>query len=307
MKSCFAFSILLVLISFTSANAQSDTLKSNLLVITLTDKTEYVGKIESSESKFLNIITHENQKVRIPKELIKDVVGLEDSDFARRERTALKMKNEVKDTVARPNYTDASLSRLIIFPTARPLKPGQGYIQLNELFFPFAAIGIGNFLTLGGGISILPTIQRQIVYLSPKITPLHSENLDLAAGVFYMTTTDFKDIGFQNGVGIAYTMTTLGDKDKNISVGLGWGFSGKYFSKKPIIILGGDIKIGRNLKLIAETWTPLGTNFILGMVGFRVIGKHITGDVAAVRPFGKDLSGGSFFPWFSLTYNFGYE
>ncbi len=307
MKSYFTLNILLALIFFTSVNAQVDTLKSNLLVITLTDQTEYVGRIESSEPKFLNVITRENQKVKIPKDQIKDVVGYEDSDFARRERAALKMKNVMKDTIVRPNYTDASLSRLIIFPTARPMKPGQGYIQLNELFFPFAAIGIGSFLTLGGGISIMPTLQKQLFYLSPKITPLPSENLDLAAGVFYMSLTDFSKIGFKDGVGIAYTMTTLGDKNKNISIGLGWGFSGEYFSEKPIMILGGDIKIGRNLKLIAETWTPFGTNFILGMAGFRVIGKHITGDVAAIRPLGKHMSGGSFLPWFSLTYNFGYE
>ncbi|MFA7228941.1 MAG: hypothetical protein WC061_07895 [Melioribacteraceae bacterium] len=306
MKPFFIPAILILLLFFSSAAAQCDTLNFPLLVITLTDKTEYAGRIESSESKFLNFITRENQKIKILKSRIKDVVSYEDSDLARREKEAIRMKTEKRDTVLLPEYTDAGLNRMIIFPTARPLKPWQGYVQLNELFFPFAAVGIGTFLTVGGGISILPSLQKQLVYLSPKITPLHSDNLALAAGVFYMTSTDFNRAGFNDGVGILYSMTTLGDKEKNISVGLGWGFSGEHYSDKPVLILGGDIKIGRSLKLIAETWTPIGSKFMLGMIGFRVIGKHITGDAALISAFAPDSNAG-LIPWFSLTYNFGYE
>ncbi|PKL83788.1 MAG: hypothetical protein CVV24_03040 [Ignavibacteriae bacterium HGW-Ignavibacteriae-3] len=306
MKLYLTFIICLITI-FSTVIAQEDTLKASLLVFSLIDQTEYVGKIESSESNFLNIITRENQKVRIAKEKIKEVVKYEDSDLSRREKEAIEMKGAVKDSITHKEYTDANLNRMIIFPTARPMKPGQGYIQLNELFFPYAAIGIGKFLTLGGGISIVPTFQKQVIYFSPKVTPLHSENLDLAAGVFYMTMTDFSNIGFKDGVGIAYSMTTLGDPNKNISIGFGWGFSGDNFSKKPVLILGGDIKIGRNLKLLAETWTPLGTNFMLGMVGFRVIGKYVSGDAVIIRPFSSHSGGSSIVPWFSLTYNFGYD
>jgi hypothetical protein len=284
--------------------SQVDTTKSQLLVITLSDGSEHVGRIESAESKFLNFLTRENKIIRISKGEIKDVVAYEDSRLARKEKAAL-IKETGQDTIVRPIYTDANLNRMIIFPTARPMKPWQWYIQLNELFFPFAAVGIGNFLTLGGGISLLPGAHEQIIYLSPKITPLHSENLDLAAGVFFMTST-YK-VGFPEGLGVAYTMATIGEKEKSFTIGLGWGFWGENFSNKPILILGGDIKIGRNLKLIAETWTPFIEGSTLGIIGFRIIGKHISGDFVAMRPFGQNTRGGPFFPWFNLTYNFGYE
>lgn len=289
--------------------SQVDTTKFPLLVITLSDGSEHVGRIESAESKFLNFLTRVNKIIRISKGEIKDVVAYEDSRLARKEKAALRIKETGQDTIVRFIYTDANLNRMIIFPTARPMKPWQWYIQLNELFFPFAAVGIGNFLTLGGGISLLPGEQEQIVYLSPKITPLHSENLDLATGVFFMTSTNFNkdDFGFLEGLGIAYTMATIGEKEKSLTVGLGWGFSGDNYSDKPILILGGDIKIGRNLKLIAETWTPFIEGSTLGIIGFRIIGKHISGDFVVMRPFGQNTRGGSFVPWFNLTYNFGYE
>jgi hypothetical protein len=305
MKFFFICTILSLIIFNSELLSQVDTTKSTLLVITLSDGSEHVGQIESAESKFLNFLTRENKIIRISKSEIKDVVAYEDSRLAREEKAALRMKETGQDTIVRPEYTDANLNRMIIFPTARPMKPWQWYIQLNELFFPFAAVGIGNFLTLGGGISLLPTMPEQIIYLSPKITPLHSENLSLAAGVFFVTSTHKVEI--TEGMGVAYTMATIGDKERSFSVGLGWGFSGENFSNKPIVILGGDIKIGRNLKLIAETWTPFIEGSILGIIGFRIIGKHISGDFVVMRPFGQNTRGGSFVPWFNLTYNFGYE
>lgn len=288
--------------------SQTDTTKFPLLVITLFDNTEYVGRITSAESKFLNFTTRENNSVRIFKDQIKEVIGYEDSRLAKKEKEALKMKDAPKDTIVLPEYTDANLNRLVVFPTARPMKPWQWYIQLNELFFPFAAVGIGNFLTIGGGMSLLPGAREQMVYLSPKVTPIHSENLDLAAGVFYMTSTHFNNdnYGFPEGLGVVYTMTTVGDKSKSLTVGLGWGFSGERFTDKPLLVLGGDIKIGRNLKLIAETWTPFSTNYVLGMIGFRLVGKHVSGDFVMIRPLVQNTKA-TFLPWFNLTYNFRYE
>lgn len=304
----FFFSLYLFLAVCSSLYSQVDTTKSTLLVITLIDNTEYAGRITSTESKFLNFITRENLTVRIPKDQIQEVVNFEDSRLARKEKDALKMKETVVDTIIHPIYTDANLNRMIILPTARPMKPWHWYVQLNELFLPFAAVGVGNFLTVGGGVSLLPGAKEQMVYFSPKITPLHSKNLSLAAGVFYMTSTHFNNdgFGFPEGLGVAYTMATIGDDDKSLTAGLGWGFSGEHFTNKPIVILGGDIKIGRNLKLIAETWSPSSTNYIMGMFGFRIIGKHMSGDAAIIKPFGRNTKD-AFLPWFNFTYNFGHD
>ena len=306
MNFFFTFSLLLVFCS--SLYSQVDTTQSPLLVITLLDNTEYVGRITSSELKFLNFTTRENMVVGISKDRIKEIVCFEDSRLDKKEKYALKMKETGADKIVVPVYTDANLNRMVIFPTARPMKPWQMYVQLNELFLPFAAVGIGDFLTIGGGISLIPDAGEQMVYFSPKITPLHSQSLSLAAGVFYLTSTHFNndDFGFPEGLGVVYTMATIGDYDKSLTAGLGWGFSGEHFTNKPIVILGGDIKIGRNLKLIVETWSPSNTGYIMGMLGFRIIGKHMSGDAAIIRPFGR-YTKDAILPWFNFTYNFGYE
>jgi len=198
---------IILIFTFSAIFAQVDTTKSPILVITLKDSTEYVGRIISSESKFLIFITRDSNEVKIPKEKIQQVIKFEDSNLARKKNPV------VVDTTKHIEYTDANLSRMIIFPTARSMKSLQGYVQLNELFFPFAAIGIGNFLTIGGGISLIPSMKEQMIYFSPKITPIHFEFVDLAAGVFYLTSSSFNGtkIGFPEGFGITYAMGTIGD------------------------------------------------------------------------------------------------
>jgi hypothetical protein len=291
-----------LIVSFSSIFAQVDTTKSPLLVITLNDSTEYVGRIVSSESKFLFSITRDSNDIKIPKEKIQQVIKFEDSHLARKKNPV------VIDTTKHIEYTDGNLNRVIIFPTARAMKSWQGYVQLNELFFPFAAVGIGNFLTIGGGISLLPGAQEQILYFSPKITALQFEFISIAGGVFYLTSTSFsgEKVGFPDGFGVTYVMGTFGDKDKSITLGLGWGLRGEFYNNKPLLIVGGELKIGRNIKLITESWIPPESKYFLGMIGFRVIGKHISGDAVIMRPFGPNTGKSGLLPWFTLTYNFGY-
>lgn len=308
MKNILLFTFCLFIIASTNLFSQIDTTKSPLLVITLSDDSEYVGRIESAENKFLNFVTRDNKKIRLRKDQIQEVVNYYDSRLASKEKAAL--KKVVGDTVNIVEYSDGNLSRMIIFPTARSLRSGQGYVQLNELFFPFAAVGIWNKLTIGGGFSIVPVSLDQIVYFSPKVTTFHTKNFDLAAGVFYVTSLSTiikKDPGYPNGLGVAYGIGTYGDKDKSISLGLGWSFHGEHFQDKPMLILGGDLKIAKNFKLIVESWSPFNTNYILGMIGFRVVGKHISGDAALIKPLGIKSNGAGLLPWFSLTYNFGVE
>ena len=293
----------IIIFTFSTGYTQIDTTKSPLLVITLSDSTEYVGRIISSESKFLLFNLRDSNNVRILKKEIRQVIKFEDSHYPRGKNSV------VVDTAKHIEYADANLSRMIIFPTARSMKSFQGYVQLNELFFPFASIGIENFLTIGGGISIVPSLKNQMIYFSPKITPIHFEFIDLAAGVFYMTSKSFEGekIEFPKGFGVVYAMGTFGGQDKSISVGLGWGLRGEFYNNKPLLILGGELKIARNLKLITESWIPPDSKYILGMIGFRVIGKDVSGDAVIMRPIGPDTGKSGILPWFTLTYNFGYS
>ena len=261
------------------------------------------GRIKSAEKLHLNFLTDDSRIVEIIKDSIDEIIRFQDLPATKKKSINAQPQ---PDTTKYIEYEDKNLSRMVIFPTARPLKAGQAYFQLNELFLPFIAFGIADIFTIGGGASILPPFKQQLFYLSPKITALHYENFYLAGGLFYAKwmNDDFLSNLMEDGFGISYALGTFGDKDKSVTFGFGYGFSGKEFSNKPVVIFGGGFRVSRGLKLIAEGWFPQGSNYFFGMFGFRAIGKNFCGDAVMMRNYGSGLGRSRFVPWFNITYNF---
>ncbi|MFQ5584937.1 MAG: hypothetical protein ACE5GL_10920, partial [Calditrichia bacterium] len=84
---------------------------------------------------------------------------------------------------------------MLFAPTARPLKQGQGYFSVYQIFFPFVAVGVTDFFTLAGGVSLIPGARSQLLYVAPKITPLHLKKFDLAFGLLYLAVPDVNGDG----------------------------------------------------------------------------------------------------------------
>jgi hypothetical protein len=195
------------------------------------------------------------------------------------------------------------LSRMLIFPTALPLNTLQGYLQLNEFLFPFAAVGIENILIIGGGASPFFGL-NQFYYLSPRITPIHFNNIYLAGGIFFISAfeEDSSWNGFPFGFGIAYGLATYSDNNFSLTVGIGNQFESNSMAKKPFLIIGGEFSLSNNFKIISENWRLPETDCVLSMLGVRVIGKYFSGDFAIMKTLGD--KNGKPAPWLSLTYNF---
>lgn len=83
-------------------------------------------------------------------------------------------------------------------------------------FFPFVSAGIADFLTVGGGISLVPGSENQIVYLAPKVTPLHIQNSSAAAGLLYINTIT----GSEDGIGFYYAVATYGSQNAAATLGI---------------------------------------------------------------------------------------
>ena len=251
--------------------------------IILKDGSEVIGTIEAEDSSQVEFKTLSGVSMRIPRGQIKEferlsgeIVGGEYKRFD-------------------PNHT-----RLFFAPTARPLKQGQGYFSAYQIFFPFVAVGVTDFLSLAGGISLIPGAKEQIYYLAPKLTPLHLENIDVSAGVLYInaTGTDF------SGVGIVYGVGTYGKQDAALTAGLGWGFAQGEVSNKPILMLGGELRISNSIKLLTENWIPPGTDVFLYSFGIRFFGESLAADLGLIGS-SKGLNGFPFIPWVGFAYNFG--
>jgi hypothetical protein len=267
------------------ANAQQDSSRAERIHrIELQDGLEVVGTIISQDSMQVEFLSVSKVLMTIPRSQVKSMKQL---------------TGTVEDGVFR--HSDPNYTRLFFAPTARSLKNGQGYFSAYEIFFPFLAVGVADVVTLAGGMSLVPAAESQIFYLAPKVTPFHMKDTDLSVGLLYINATS----GGEDGVGIVYAVGTHGTPDAAITVGAGWGFAEGELSNKPILLLGGELRISRTLKLISENWIPSSTNWAVYSFGIRFFGENLAADLGFIRPSKFTSDGFPFIPWIGFAYNFG--
>ena len=201
---------------------------------------------------------------------------------------------------------DPNSTRLFFTSTARPLKKGDGYVSSFMLFLPLVAYGVTDRLTIAGGTPILPMAFGRMWYFAPKYTVSKRERSGFAVGALgFVLPEDFADNG---SVGIMYGAGTWGSRDRAITAGAGWGYvwaSGTSgVSNDPVIMLGGETRVSRRVKLITENWmftSGQTEGFVSG--GVRFIGDRLSADLGVGGFTGTD--GGCCFPLVNFVYNFG--
>ncbi|MEM6337537.1 MAG: hypothetical protein AAF752_13285, partial [Bacteroidota bacterium] len=202
---------------------------------------------------------------------------------------------------------DPNVSRLLFAPTGRPVPSGQVYLADYMLFFPFVGVGIGDALTLAGGISLLPGASSQLVYVAPKLTVFQRPNQSIAVGFIGATSTqDAFDDDFDYG-GLLYAVSTFGSEERSVTAGVGFAFSESEIGNTPILYVGGDVQVADNVKLVTENYfavTESSSPLVTG--GVRFFGEKLATDLALVTSPAFISSGGGFpaFPWLSFVYNF---
>jgi hypothetical protein len=192
---------------------------------------------------------------------------------------------------------DPNRTRLLFAPTARSLKKGKGYFSIYQIFFPMLSVGLTDYITLSGGMSLFPGAEKQLLYAAPKIRFVEADNLSLAGGVLYMSA--FGETNF----GVMYGVTTYGTPSASFTAGLGWGFADGETADKPLLMLGGELQLSGSLKLITENWFPPGTDVAVVSFGLRFFGESMAGDFGLVTTT-EAGDGFSFLPWIGFVYNF---
>lgn len=255
----------------------SDTL--GIEIIRLKDGSEFIGSVTEEDSTAISFRTQAGATVQISKDMIEEreeVTGLtSDGKIIRRD----------------PNQT-----RLFFAPTARPLKAGEGYFAVYEIFFPMVAIGVTDFFTLSGGLSLIPGLDEQMLYIAPKVTFLNRDVFDVAGGVLYMSVAD-------HNFGIAYGVITLGSQSFAVTGGMGWGFVDGDFSSDPLLVIGLEAQISNSAKLLSENWFIPEVSGGLISFGIRFFGQHLAADFGLVTST-ESSEGFPFAPWLGFAYNF---
>lgn len=192
-----------------------------------------------------------------------------------------------------PNYT-----RLFFSPTGRSLKAGKGYFADYQVLFPGVAYGVSDKLTLGGGIFPFSTGDFFMGWFTPKMGIVETEDYAFAVGLLSIIVTGNNETF---NAGIVYGVGTLGNPDKAITVGLGYGYAESKIADKPMIMIGYEKRIGKRTKFLSENWIFPGVDDPLFSMGIRWFGEKMALDFGMFRTAGMDFLG---IPWVDFIVNF---
>jgi hypothetical protein len=202
---------------------------------------------------------------------------------------------------------DPNGTRLFFTATGRALGRGEGYVSTYFLFFPFVAYGVTDHFTIAGGTPILPGAIGRAFYLAPKFTVRETTRSSYAVGALSFALTE--DIA-EGTFGLLYGVGTWGDRDNAFTAGAGWGYSwGKKsssVSSSPVVVLGGETRVGRRVKLVTENWLFTGSDANGGLFsgGFRFIGDRLSSDLGLIGGAGTGAVA-CCLPMVNFVWNFG--
>ena len=286
MKNFLLFVLLFICFS---TNAQVSGDKSALYRIETVDGNEYIGNIVLDSADIFVLKTTSLGEIRIRKA---DVL-----------RVTEVSKSQIKG--GELWFDNPQATRYFWQANGYGLKKGEGYYQNVWIFFNQVSYGITDNLSIGAGIVPLflfagaPTP----VWLTPKLSiPIIENKFNVGAGALVGTVLGEEDAGF----GLAYGTATVGDRNTNVSLGLGYGYLDGDLADVPTVSLSAMIRTGQRGYLITENYF-IGTadeDAILLSFGGRRLIKNSGLDFGLLFPVNTD---GSFFaiPWLGLTIPFG--
>lgn len=191
---------------------------------------------------------------------------------------------------ARPVVSDESLdadpntTRLFFAPTGRSLKRGEVSVGVYEVVLPFVQVGITDRISIGGGTLAVFGDWQQPFWVTPKLQVVRRKSTAASIGVLH-----FFNLG-DSSTGIAYGSVTQGSADSAVTVGTGYAYSRSEANDHgaAVVMVGGEHRVSRRLKLVTENYVFKGGGFVSG--GVRFFGEKLSADFGMVVPLvGEEL------------------
>lgn len=245
----------------------------------LRDGSQLVVKLERAKTDTLFVTTAGGLQISVPDNKIKEIVDLygeiQEGEYIR---------------------TDPNVSRLFFAPTGRGLKAGHGYFADYFIFFPTLAYGVTDYFTLSGGMSLIPGAKSQLLHFAPKLSIDLSNSMTGGAGFLYMGIPEGEE-----DISLGYVVTTIGDARQGITLGAGVPLG---MTENGIILLvGGELQISQNAKLLSENWIFAGEEItLLSCTGIRFFGERLAVDLGLITSEEAFSEGGfPFLPWVDFS------
>jgi hypothetical protein len=252
---------------------------TRVVSVTTLDGSTFVGRVVASRAESIDLVTFAG-KVTIAFASMKPVTSIGSPGH--------------EDWFPNPNAT-----RLFFAPTGQMLAKGEGYFSDYEVLFPGVAYGLTDNVTIGGGVSLLPSgLDKQVWYLTPKVGASVSPRLHLSVGALVA------GVPGEDHVGAVYGVGTVGDADASFTGGIAYGFAGRKFSSEFAVLVGGEKRVSRRIAFVTENYfvpSAVGEPVVSG--GIRMMSEKLTVDLALFNLVGQSaiLPG---IPFVSFVYKF---
>jgi len=234
--------VLLFAVLFMSLSLYGQNLleKISIFRVETRDGNIFTGTIIAQDSASLVLKTSKFGEIRIPLSEIKSKTELSDAAV-------------VNNRVWLPNPQSG---RYFWAPNGYGLSEGKSYYQNIWVLYNQFSFGIADNFSLGGGVMPLflfagtPTP----VWVVPKISiPVIRDKINVGTGALLGMFVG--DVGESNSTfGLLYETTTLGSRDKNLSIGFAYGFASGEWISKPVVNISALIRTGPNSYFITENY-----------------------------------------------------
>ena len=200
-------------------------------------------------------------------------------------------------------FQNPQSTRYLFAPNAIGIPDGQGYYQNTWVLFNNVNYGVSDNFSIGAGTVPIFLFGADVVpiWLLPKVsfsTP--QEKLHFAGGAVLGGV-----LGEENeSVGLLYGATTVGSRDHNATLGVGYGYLNEGISDSPLINISGMTRLGQKSYLITENYIFPGAEGSVVSIGYRWASRNVAVDFALFRPL-EDTGGLIAWPWLGVTLPFG--
>ena len=202
-------------------------------------------------------------------------------------------------------FENTQSTRYFWSPNGYGLKKGEGYYQNIWVLWNQASIGVTDYFSVGAGIVPLFFFGGTAtpVWIVPKFSiPVVKDKFNIGAGAIAGTL-----LGEGTGFGIVYGLGTLGNRNNNVTLGVGYGYAGGDWAKKPMITFSGMARVGQRTYILTENYfiSTVEENVVILSVGCRSIIKKAGIDYGLFIPVVSEQESFIAIPWVGFTMPFG--
>jgi len=253
------------------------------------DGFDFVGTVLSKNDQEIELSTIKYGVVKIQRKLIKNMIIITDDQI---------IGGDVW-------FENPQGSRYFYCPNGYGLRKNEGYYQNVWVMFNQASYGFNNYFTMG--IGTIPTVLFGAdflpVWITPKASiPVVKDKFNVGGGIFLGSI-----IGEGVGFGVAYGVATIGNRDKNINLGMGYFFADGEWANRPTFTISTMLRTGKKGYFISENYfinTPEETFGII-LVGGRTIWPRLSLDYGLIVPINMGLDTFIAIPWLGFVIPFG--